>query len=99
MERKWNGKIMKKFVDEKWSGNRGEMKRKWIGKKERVMIQAKWIWKWNGMEKEWKWNFGIILVESLQWNFAEFLSIPLGIVPSNSIPWNSTFDLKMPTPD
>ena len=38
MERKWNGKIMKKFVDEKWSGNRGEMERKWNGKKERAMI-------------------------------------------------------------
>ena len=84
IERKWNGKIMKKFVDEKWSGNRGEMERKWNGKKERAMILANGFG--NGME--WKWNFGIILVESLQWNFAKFLSIPLGTVPSNSIPFH-----------
>ena len=88
MERKWNGKIMKELVDQKWSGNRGEMERKWNGKKKESNDISKWIWKWNGMETEWKWNFGIILVESLQWNFAKFLSIPLGSVPSNSIPFH-----------
>ena len=40
MEKKWNGKFMKKFVDAKWNGNRVEMERKWNGKKDRPMILA-----------------------------------------------------------
>ena len=88
IERKWDGKFMKKFADAKWNGNRAEMERKWNGKKIETNDMSKWIWKWNGMEKEWKWNFGIILVESLHMNFAKFLSIPHGTVPSNSIPFH-----------
>ena len=88
MERKWNGKCMKNFVDAKWNGNRVEIERKLNGKERATNDISKWIWKWNGMEKEWKWNFGVIPVESLHWNFAKFLSIPRGTVPSNSIPFH-----------
>jgi hypothetical protein len=70
----------------KWkkSGNGKEME--W--KERETNDISKWIWKWNGMEKEWKWNFGVILVESLHWNFAKFLSIPLGTIPFHSIPFH-----------
>ena len=58
IERKWNGKFMKKFVgckvEWKQSGNGKEME--W--KERETNDISKWIWKWNGMEKEWKWNFG-----------------------------------------
>ena len=71
-------------VEWKQSGNGKEME--W--KERETNDFSKWIWKWNGMEKEWKWNFGVIPVESLHWNFAKFLSIPRGTVPSNSIPFH-----------
>ena len=51
MERKWNRKFMKKFVDAKWNGNKVEEERKWNGKKESNDLII-WIWKWNGMEKD-----------------------------------------------
>ena len=50
MERKCNGKFMKKIVDRKWSGNRVEVERIWNGKKERAMILANGFG--NGMEME-----------------------------------------------
>ena len=91
MERKWNGKFMKKFVgckvEWKQSGNGKEME--W--KERETNDISKWIWKWNGMEKEWKWNFGVILVESLHWNFAKFLSIPLGTIPFHSMEFHFPF--------
>ena len=52
MERKRNGKFMKKIVDRKWNGNRVEVERIWNGKKERAMILANGFG--NGMEMEKK---------------------------------------------
>ena len=91
MERKWNGKFMKKFVgckvEWKQSGNGKEME--W--KERETNDISKWIWKWNGMEKEWKWNFGVIPVKSLHWNFAKFLSIPLETIPFHSMEFHFPF--------
>ena len=69
------------------------MERIWNAKKERAIILVNVFGNGKGIE----WNFGIILVESLPWNFAKFLSSPLGTVPSISTPWNFTFHLKIPT--
>ena len=65
----------------KWSGNGKDME--W---KERESNHIRMDSEMDG--KGIEWNFGIIVLESLHWNFAKFLSIPLVTVPSNSIPFH-----------
>ena len=65
----------------------------WNGPKERAMILA--IGFGSGMEIEKE----KVVVDSLHRNFAKFLAIPIGIIPLKflSNPFNSTFQVKIPT--
>ena len=89
MERKCNGKFMKKCVgckvEWKLGGNEKEME--W--KERETNDITKWIWKWNGMEMEfWRHTCGISPLE-----FCEVFinSTKNRSIKFHSIPWNSTF--------
>ena len=92
MEQKWNGNGMENKwitvveVKIKWNGT--EMEWKWNGEIEAYNYINKWFWKWNGMELEKEWNIRIQGVECFHRKVLTFSPIPLGTVPSNSIPFH-----------
>ena len=94
IERKWNGKFMKKFVDAKWNGNRVEMERKWNGKKEKPMILAngfgngmEWKRNGNGILASYLWNLSIGILRS----FYQFHLEPFHQIPFHSMEFHFPF--------
>ena len=87
MERKLNGKFMKKVFDIRWNGNRVEMERIWdMEWKERESNHiSKWIQKWNGNGKGIKWNSTTIHMEFPNGKIMTFWTIPCDSIPLNSI--------------